>query len=99
MQMNLPPLDKELTVEKMTEEHEKIKARWAGSEHRKKLAGLLDQKMPGKEWGVKKAVCIALGSLSVEWHTRIRSVWQFAFFMDIVDLRKLGNIVDNKELH
>lgn len=92
----MPPVDKELSVQKMKEEHEKILGRWRGSEHRNAMVRELEKRRPseGKEgeskgWGVSKAVCIALGSLSMEWHVRIRSVWQFAFFMDVVDLREL----------
>ena len=75
-------------MEKMREEHEKIKARWVDSEHRRKVYEGLEKRRSGDCWDVKKAVCIALGSPSMDWHLRMRSVWQFALFADVLDMRK-----------
>lgn len=83
----MPPLDKELSVEKMRAEHTKIKARWLDSEHRKRLYHEMFGARAGELGRVRKAVCVALGSLSTSWHYRNRSVWQFALFMDLVDMR------------
>lgn len=81
-------MDPDLTVERMREEHEKIKARWVGSSHRRKLVDALDGGRAGDLGLVRKAVCVALGSLSVNWHTRVRSVWQFVMFVDVVGMRE-----------
>lgn len=96
--ITLPPVDKDLTVEKMQEEHEKALRKWRDTDQRKRVVAELERRRPkngkvidgvaSEGWGVKKALCVALGSLSVEWHTRARSVWQFAFFMDLVHLRE-----------
>ena len=83
-------VDKELSVEKMKEEHKKIKTKWVESEYRKRVVEEMDKKSPNGGWCVKKALCIALGTLSADWHVRVRSAWQFALFMDIVEIRMLA---------
>lgn len=88
--MKMAPVDPDLTVEKMREEHERVKRKWVGSAHRKLVLEALEKKGP-ETWDVTKAVCIALGSLCLNWHARIRSVYQFAFFMDLLDIGVLGS--------
>ncbi|KAL1305654.1 hypothetical protein AAFC00_007248 [Neodothiora populina] len=92
LKMHLPARDPDLTVDKMREEHERVKKKWIASDHRRKVKEVLEKRIgPEKKWDVRKAVCVALGSLCVNWHTRIRSVYQFAFFMDVVDIVRASN--------
>jgi hypothetical protein len=84
----LPPVDRSLTVQKLLEEHEKCKRQWVESDARQWLQQLLMRQMDKGGWALNKAVCVALGSLSLAWANRSRSVWQLVMFMDLVDMGK-----------
>lgn len=81
-------MDSSLTVQKLRDEHEKCKRQWVESKARQSLQQLLARRMPDGGWLVNKAVCIALGSPSLSWANRSRSVWQLVMFMDLVDIGK-----------
>lgn len=83
---SLPPVDRSLTVQKLQDEHKRCKQQWVDSEARQSLQQLLTRRMPEGGWPVDKAVCVALGSPSLSWANRNRSVWQLVMFMDLVDI-------------
>lgn len=85
IQETLPPVDKSLTVQKLSEEHKRCKQQWVESDTRQWLQQLLARQMPEGGWPLNKAVCVALGSPSLSWANRLRSVWQLVMFIDMVE--------------
>lgn len=83
---SLPPVDRSLTVQKLLDEHIRCKKQWVKSEARQWLQQLLARQMAERGWSLNKAVCVALGSPSLSWANRLRSVWQLVMFMDVVDM-------------
>jgi hypothetical protein len=83
---SLPSVDRSLTVQKLLDEHNRCKKQWVDSEARRWLQQLLARQMAEGGWSLNKAVCLALGSPSMSWAHRLRSVWQLVMFMDLVDL-------------
>ncbi|KAI5207829.1 hypothetical protein E4T39_01762 [Aureobasidium subglaciale] len=86
VQEALPPIDRSLTLEKLLDEHKRCKQQWVNSEARRWLQQLLARQMSESGWSLNKAVCVALGSPSLSWANRLRSVWQLVMFMDLVDM-------------
>ena len=83
---SLPPVDRSLTVQKLLDEHTRCKQQWAECEARRWLQQLLVRQVAERGWSLNKAVCVALGSPSLSWANRLRSVWQLVMFMDLVDM-------------
>ncbi|KAH0007053.1 hypothetical protein KCU78_g11978, partial [Aureobasidium melanogenum] len=83
---SLPSVDRSLTVQKLLDEHTRCKQQWVESEARRWLQQLLARQMAEGGWSLNKAVCVALGSPSLSWANRLRSVWQLVMFMDLVDM-------------
>lgn len=83
---SLPAVDRSLTVQKLQDEHSRCKQQWIESEAGRWLQQLLARQMPEGGWPLNKAVCVALGSPSLSWANRVRSVWQLVMFMDLVDM-------------
>lgn len=83
---SLPAVDRWLTVQKLLDEHSRCKRQWVESEARRWLQQLLARQTPEGGWSLNKAVCVALGSPSLSWANRLRSVWQLVMFMDLVDM-------------
>ncbi|CAD0091052.1 unnamed protein product [Aureobasidium mustum] len=83
---SLPAVDRSLTVQKLLDEHTRCKRQWVESEARRWLQQLLTRQMAEGGWSLNKAVCVALGSPSLSWANRLRSVWQLVMFMDLVDM-------------
>jgi hypothetical protein len=70
-----------LTAEKLVAELRRLQERWrdtAVAEQVKKLVG-------AKKWEVTKAVCIGIGSFSIDWEHRHRSMWQLVLFLDVIE--------------
>ncbi|KAI5247159.1 hypothetical protein E4T43_02163 [Aureobasidium subglaciale] len=86
VQEALPPVDRTLTLEKLLDEHKRCKQQWVDSEARRWLQQLLARQMTEGGWSLNKAVCVALGSPSLSWANRLRSVWQLVMFMDLIDM-------------
>jgi hypothetical protein len=89
---SLPPVDRSLTVQKLLDEHTRCKQQWVDSEARRWLQQLLTRQMAEGGWSLNKAVCVALGSISLSWANRLRSVWQLVMFMDVVDIGRVMHI-------
>ncbi|KAF2646318.1 hypothetical protein P280DRAFT_475225 [Massarina eburnea CBS 473.64] len=69
-----------LTVEKLAGEFKKMEKQWRGSACAKNLEKTLSL----RDWTVKEAVCIGIGSFSLDWDHRYRSLWQLVLFMAVV---------------
>jgi hypothetical protein len=91
---SLPSVDRSLTVQKLLDEHNRCKKQWVDSEARRWLQQLLARQMAEAGWSLNKAVCVALGSPSLSWANRFRSVWQLVLFMDLVDMGMMQMYVD-----
>jgi hypothetical protein len=74
-----------LTVEELQEEFERLQERWEDTVLAKQVEGIVRE----REWGVKEAVCIGIGSFSRDWAHRWRSLWQLVLFVGVVDRRQL----------
>jgi hypothetical protein len=74
-----------LTAEKLQKEFNKLQERWEDTI----LAKQVETSLGGREWGVKEAVCIGIGSFSRDWTHRWRSLWQLVLFVGVVERRKL----------
>ncbi|KAI4828137.1 hypothetical protein E4T45_10297 [Aureobasidium sp. EXF-8846] len=97
---SLPSVDRSLTVQKLLDEHNRCKKQWVDSEARRWLQQLLARQMAEAGWSLNKAVCVALGSPSLSWANRLRSVWQLVLFMDLVDMvRPRLNHADELKLY
>lgn len=81
-----------LTSDKLFEDFKKLEERWRDTSCAKQVREILDR----KEWDVENAVCIGIGSFSLDWHHRHRSMWQLVLFMDVVKHcePQLENFVD-----
>ncbi|KAF2714479.1 hypothetical protein K504DRAFT_366688 [Pleomassaria siparia CBS 279.74] len=71
-----------LTVVKMQEDFKKLQARWTETNCAKDFREMLGK----KKWDVKEAVCIGIGSFSLDWEHRHRSMWQLVLFLDVVNM-------------
>jgi hypothetical protein len=71
-----------LTVEKLVAELKDMEKRW----RRSSCARTLENMMRLRDWRVDKAACIGIGSFSLDWEHRYRSLWQLVLFMDVVKL-------------
>jgi hypothetical protein len=72
-----------ITVQKLVQEYVDMEKKWNGTECAKRLERLLSK----KEWDVKEAVGIGVGSFSLDWEHRYRSLWQLVLFANV---RRLG---------
>jgi hypothetical protein len=69
-----------ITVSKMCEEFSSMETQWKNTACAKHLAKMLSL----RDWSVKEAVCIGIGSFSLDWQHRYRSLWQLVLFMAVV---------------
>ncbi|KAF2124299.1 hypothetical protein P153DRAFT_390849 [Dothidotthia symphoricarpi CBS 119687] len=76
-----------LTSEKLLEDFKKLEDRWTETTCAKQIKAILDR----REWDIGVAVCIGIGSFSLDWHHRHRSLWQLVLFMDVVGHLKEQN--------
>lgn len=82
-----PQIVKDLTAEKLAAEFKMLQERWEDTV----LAAQVREIIQGqKEWDVKEAVCIGIGSFSRDWAHRWRSLWQLVLFIDVVGQRKVS---------
>ncbi|KAF2469374.1 uncharacterized protein BDR25DRAFT_189337, partial [Lindgomyces ingoldianus] len=72
----------ELTAQKLEAELSKMKQQWKTTTCAQQLAELLGK----RNWDVNSAVCIGIGSFSLDWEHRKRSLWQLVLFLAILDL-------------
>jgi hypothetical protein len=73
-----------LTVEKLAAEFKDMEKRWRKSACAKNLEKMLEL----RDWSVTGAVCIGIGSFSLDWEHRWRSMWQLVLFVGVVELRE-----------
>jgi hypothetical protein len=73
-----------LTAEKLAAEFRDVEKRWQKSSCAKNL----DKMLKLRSWTVKEAVCIGVGSFSLDWEHRWRSMWQLMLFMAVVRVCK-----------
>ncbi|KAF2252051.1 hypothetical protein BU26DRAFT_561828 [Trematosphaeria pertusa] len=71
-----------LTVEKLLDDLRKMEARWRETTCAQQLERVLQK----RTWDVNEAVCIGIGSFSLDWEHRHRSMWQLALFLATVKL-------------
>lgn len=78
-----------LTVAKLVGELRDMQARW----EKTACAKYIDQTLSLRDWSTTEAVCIGIGSFSLDWEHRHRSLWQLVLFLDVVKLRRQSSIL------
>jgi hypothetical protein len=73
-----------LTAEKLLHDFNNRTEKWKTTACAQHLEGVLAK----REWGVKQAVCIGIGSFSRDWEHRHRALWQLVLFMSVVSYCK-----------
>jgi hypothetical protein len=71
-----------LTEEKLFDELSTMERKWEKTSCAKNLARMLGL----RDWTVKEGVCIGIGSLSIDWDHRYRSMWQLVLFRAVVKI-------------
>jgi hypothetical protein len=71
-----------LTEEKLLDELSTMERKWEKTSCAKNLARMLSL----RDWTVKEAACIGIGSFSIDWEHRYRSMWQLVLFRVVVNL-------------
>ncbi|KAF2114205.1 hypothetical protein BDV96DRAFT_495251 [Lophiotrema nucula] len=71
-----------LTVDRLLEDLGKLQSRWEETPCARQLTDILGK----REWKVEQAVCIGIGSFSLDWEHRHRSMWQLVLFLAVVKL-------------
>lgn len=69
-----------LTAEKLLQDFTNRTEKWMTTACAQHLESVLAK----REWGVKDAVCIGIGSFSRDWEHRHRAMWQLVLFMSVV---------------
>jgi hypothetical protein len=72
-----------LTVPKMLELIGRMTERWKETACAKEVSEILGKRY-SEGWDVKEALCIGIGSFSLDWEHRHRSMWQLVLFLDVV---------------
>jgi hypothetical protein len=73
-----------LTVEKLHTEFKDMEERWGKTT----CAESVKQMLQERNFDIREATCIGIGSFSIDWHHRFRSLWQLVFFMAVVKIGK-----------
>ncbi|ORY12994.1 hypothetical protein BCR34DRAFT_624086 [Clohesyomyces aquaticus] len=73
-----------LTVPRLLEQLEKMQNQWRDTSCAKQVEDILRRRMMGEEGALKGAVCIGIGSFSVDWEHRMRAMWQLVLFLTVV---------------
>ncbi|KAF2439101.1 hypothetical protein P171DRAFT_131722 [Karstenula rhodostoma CBS 690.94] len=71
-----------LTEEKLLDELHTMERKWVKTSCAKNLARMLGL----RDWTVREAVCIGIGSFSIDWDHRYRSLWQLVLFRAVVKI-------------
>lgn len=71
-----------LTVPKMLELFEGMTGRWKETT----CAKGVEETIRKRTWNVREALCIGIGSFSLDWEHRHRSMWQLVLFVDVVGM-------------
>jgi hypothetical protein len=78
-----------LTAEKLANEFKDMTKQWQKSS----CARNLDKMLRLRDWTVNQAICIGIGSFSLDWEHRWRSMWQLVLFMAVVKVCKYTTIL------
>lgn len=70
-----------LTAEKLIEDFKRLQSQWRETSLAKQIEDLLVK----RTWDVQEAVCVGIGSFSLDWSHRHRSMWQLVLFMAVVE--------------
>ena len=81
-----------MTLEKLIGEFEKMENRWKGTSCANNVGKMLNL----REWSVGEAICVGIGSFSLDWDHRYRSLWQLTLFMAVV--KSCAEIHDPKRM-
>lgn len=71
-----------LTEEKLLSELTAMEQKWKTTSCAKNVSRMLSL----RDWTVKEAVCIGVGSFSIDWEHRYRSLWQLVLFRAVVGI-------------
>lgn len=71
-----------LNVTTLMDDFKRLTARWKETSCAKGLNEMLGK----RKWGVNEAACIGIGSFSLDWEHRHRSMWQLVLFVDVVNM-------------
>lgn len=71
-----------LTVQKLLDDFKQLQARWKDTNCAKDVTGILKESM----WKIENGVCLGIGSFSLDWEHRHRSMWQLVLFMHVINL-------------
>ncbi|KAF2795169.1 hypothetical protein K505DRAFT_324258 [Melanomma pulvis-pyrius CBS 109.77] len=71
-----------LNVTRLMDDFKRFTARWKEMSCAKRL----DEMLGKRKWHMNSAACIGIGSFSLDWEHRHRSIWQLVLFLDIVDI-------------
>ncbi|KAH7115798.1 hypothetical protein B0J11DRAFT_538473 [Dendryphion nanum] len=75
-----------LNATKLVQDFNMILTKWRTS----KCAVSMQQMLESQAWHVEGAVCIGIGSFSLDWENRHRALWQLALFVDITNWISIG---------
>ncbi|CAI6341144.1 unnamed protein product [Periconia digitata] len=73
-----------LTVDKLAHEFRGMQKRFNDTLCAKNLERML--RLRDGLWTLDNAVCIGVGSFSIDWEHRYRSLWQFVLFLNVVEI-------------
>lgn len=84
-----------LNVEKLAEEFAGMEKRW----ERTACSAHVQRILRKRKWNIGSAVCIGIGSFSIDWEHRYRSMWQLVLFIAVVRQCKycLILLIDQRE--
>ncbi|KAF2733770.1 hypothetical protein EJ04DRAFT_438379 [Polyplosphaeria fusca] len=69
-----------LTVEMLMHDLRQRRERWRDTECARGLEGAMGQ----RSWDVGEAVCIGIGSFSLDWEHRHRAMWQLVMLLEVI---------------
>jgi hypothetical protein len=71
-----------LTVPKLQDLFSVMTGRWKETACAKEV----EEMMRKRRWNLREALCIGIGSFSLDWEHRHRSMWQLVLFLGVVDM-------------
>lgn len=74
-----------MTVDRLLADFQTMEKRWADSDYAQKIENMLANS-GGRT--ITDAVCIGIGSFSIDWDHRYRSLWQLVLFLAVVKIGK-----------
>lgn len=73
-----------LTVEKLMDLYTKMEKEFEKTDFSRQMTEMLRK----RTWAIDDAVCIGIGSFSIDWEARYRSMWQLVLFKAVVNHRR-----------